>query len=126
MAKHKKTCLRCGTPFETDSARRLYCYGSCSYEVMLERRPVNNRRRREREKNREKFAKMLYKSPLAEANAKARAAGMTYGQYEAWQRCQEEIAIRQEERKRGIRFLDRFIIREECNNGELQQGAESV
>lgn len=109
MAKYKKTCQRCGTPFETDSARRLYCYGNCAYEVMLERRPVNNRRRREREKNRERFAKLLYKSPLAEANAKARAAGMTYGQYEAWKWCQEEIALRQEERKQGIRYLDRFI-----------------
>ena len=127
MARYKKVCLRCGTPFGTDSARRKYCYGSCSYDAILERRPVNNQNRRIREKNRERVKKHLRnRSPLAAVDREAREAGMTYGQYVAWQQCQAEIAIRQEERKQGIRFLDRFIIREECNNGELQQGASGV
>lgn len=109
MARYKKVCPRCGTPFESDSARRKYCYGSCSYDVILEHRPVNNRKRMERRKNRERIAKLKYKTPLAEVNAKARASGKTYGQYVAWEWCQEEIAMRQEERKRGIRFFDRYI-----------------
>lgn len=109
MARYQKVCPRCGTAFETDSARRLYCYGSCSYDAILERRPVNNQNRRIREKNREKLKKLLYKDELAEANQEARDAGMTYGQYDAWKRCQKEIAVNEERRKKGIRFFDGYI-----------------
>lgn len=109
MARYKKVCPRCSTPFETDSARRKYCYGSCSYDAILEHRPVNNQNRRKREKTRKLISKLRYKTPLAEVNARAREAGMTYGQYVAWEWCQEEVALRREERKRGIRFFDKYI-----------------
>ena len=109
MARYKKVCPRCGTHFEADSARRKYCFGSCSYDVILEHRPVNNKRRRDREKTKKILAELKYKTPLAEVNAKAREAGMTYGQYESWKWCQEEIAQRQEERRMGIRFFDKYL-----------------
>ena len=127
MAKYKKVCPRCGTLFETDSARRKYCFGSCSYDAMMEQRPVNNKRRRDKEKYQKRLAKLLCKTPLAEINERARDAGMTYGQFESWQRCQEEIALRQEERNRGIRFFDKYInILGGCSNGEFQQGAQGI
>lgn len=109
MAKFKRVCTRCGTPFETDSVRRIYCYGSCSYDAILERRPIHNENY-QRKKERERAKRNLHSiSPLAAFNHEAREAGMTYGQYESWRWCQEEIAQRQEERRRGIRFFDKYL-----------------
>lgn len=129
MAKYQKVCLHCGKTFETDCARRLYCPTGCSYEVLLKRRPEKNRIQRQKRKNREKLNNIIRDiNSIAAFDCEAKAAGMTYGQYEAWQRCQREMAARAEERKQGIRFLDRFkgILQEECSNGELQQRTSGV
>ena len=109
MAKYVKVCFRCGVQFHTDSACRKYCYGSCSHEADIERRPENQRKYKARKKFDALFAKLFQEKTIAEVNHEAREAGMTYGQYVAWEWCQEDIAKREAERKQGIRYLDRFL-----------------
>ena len=113
MAKYKKVCPHCGKAFETDSACRKYCYNGCSYEVNLQSRPARQQKykeKKEREKlTREKMEKLFREKSIAEVDREAREAGKTYGQYVAWKYCQEEIAMRAEERKQGIRFFDQYL-----------------
>lgn len=114
MSTYKKICAYCGKTFETNYKQRKYCNDQCTYTANLS--GAAERRRRHNEKKKQgKVNKRIPKSvvrvrsPLAAFNSKARAAGMTYGLYEAWQQSQKEMKERQAEREQGIRFLDRFL-----------------
>ena len=114
MATYKKICAHCGKPFETNCKQRKYCNDQCAYTVNLSGAAERRRRHNERKKQgtvKKRIPKVIVqsKSPLAVSDSEARAAGMTYGKYEAWQQSQKEMKERQAEREQGIRFLDRFI-----------------
>lgn len=109
MARYAKVCPRCATKFWTDSARRKYCYGDCGSEIAKEQSASRQRNYKDRKVSKEKVLKLFREKNIAEVDRDARKAGMTYGQYVARQWCQEEIALREAERKQGIRFLDRYI-----------------
>lgn len=99
----KKVCPRCGKAFETDSGRRKYCYGTCSYDSILERRPVTRsayRRNKAKEEDMQRRVKRLKDSELARLNQEARDNGMTYGRYVAKLWCEEEK--KKAERERSI------------------------
>ena len=102
MKMYKKVCPQCGKAFETDSGKRKYCYGSCSYDAILKRRPVNQKsykENKEKEEKRQRTARRLRDSALARLNQEARDNGMTYGQYVCKLWCEKETARRNAERR---------------------------
>ena len=109
MATHKKKCACCGKPFETIYRQRKYCNDQCAYEINRRTLPERNRRHSEKKRQVRNVSRAKQENELVMAAVVARKAGMTYGQYEAWQQSQKEMAERQKEREQGIRFFDRYI-----------------
>ena len=111
MAKHKKICAYCGKSFETDYRQRKYCNDQCAYEVNAPGRKERQKQYQQEQKaKRKKLMQFVQgKATIDEINEAARQAGTSYGKYEAWQQSKKEIAERQAERERGIRFFDRYI-----------------
>ena len=73
-----KPCGWCGKLFETGRDNCFYCSEDCKREKRRQTsREYNHNHRKESEEIR-----IQEKSLLAEKNAKARAAGMSYGQYD--------------------------------------------
>lgn len=80
---YRKKCLVCGKEFEHGRSNKDCCSPECTYQRKLERcREYNRQRAIEQRVASEPVKKMPPKSSLAEFNARARAAGMSYGQYD--------------------------------------------
>lgn len=78
---YQKICDVCGKPFETGRQSRLYCSDRCRYEKQLENYKEYGKQYRIRVKEEKPKPKKCIDESLAEVNARARAAGMSYGQY---------------------------------------------
>jgi predicted nucleic acid-binding Zn ribbon protein len=80
---YTKTCPVCGTKFETKNVKKIYCTTKC-YNVALRRR---NREYMANERAKDRAEKvpenLKSNNALADAEIEARAAGMTYGQWQA-------------------------------------------
>lgn len=82
---YDRHCEFCGKDFVTDRANRKYC-PECSYEVTKAQTKASAKRCRERIKEQKKEEERLAeKKPVSESieeiQRRARAAGMSYGQY---------------------------------------------
>lgn len=80
---YHKICVMCGKPFEHGRSNKNCCSPECTYQKKLQNyREYNARlRKAEAEALNSPPRKARYVESLAEVNAKARAAGMSYGQY---------------------------------------------
>lgn len=80
---YTKTCQVCGTKFKTKNVKKIYCTTKC-YNAELRRRNrehMANERAEIRAKRQSK--NLTSHEALADAAVEARAAGMTYGQWQA-------------------------------------------
>lgn len=82
-----RKCRFCGKEFSPWSINVFYCSPECKTTAKVMRNRANAKKRREQDialqKEKKKDAKKR-KRTLADFNDKARAMGMTYGQYQAW------------------------------------------
>lgn len=74
----RKKCAWCGKMFETGRDNCFYCSEDCKRE----RRKQTSREYNHTHRKESAEIRIQGKSLLAEKNAKARAAGMSYGQYD--------------------------------------------
>lgn len=74
----KKKCAWCGKKFETGRDNQLYCGDECKRQ----RKNQTSREYRLKVVKKEQPQRRNQMSQLAVMNAKARAAGMSYGQYD--------------------------------------------
>lgn len=80
---YQKKCLVCGKEFEHGRSNKDCCSPECTYQRKLEYGREYNRQRAVEEKVVTAPVKVMSpKSSLAEFNSRARAAGMSYGQYD--------------------------------------------
>jgi len=89
MKIEEKICAECGIVFTPTSRAQKYCSTVCSDAA----RKLNEReykaRRRVLIRAKKSYSKKSW-MPLAEKAARARDAGMSYGQYVGMMRCKEE------------------------------------
>lgn len=74
-----KNCIVCGTQFETDVHSKKTCSAECA---RLRRNMTMSRRERELREIKKK-EKAIRKETLSDVNAKAKAIGLSYGEYVA-------------------------------------------
>ena len=80
---YTKTCPVCGTKFKTRNVKKIYCTTKC-YNVELRRRNREHMANERAEIRARRQSKNLTShEALADAAVEARAAGMTYGQWQA-------------------------------------------
>lgn len=80
---YQKECLVCGTPFECGRRDKECCSPECTYKIKRQRSMEYNRRMAAKRRLEKEMLQITgNKESLAEFNAKARAAGMSYGQYD--------------------------------------------
>ena len=80
---YQKKCLVCGKEFEHGRSNKDCCSPECTYKRKLERsREYNRQVAIDRRLENESIQMEPPKETLAAFNAKARAAGMSYGQYD--------------------------------------------
>lgn len=82
---YQKICAMCGKQFEHGRSNKECCSPECTYKKKLQRYREYNKRLSEELKDKPQAEKPRNASnveSIAEFNAKARAAGMSYGQYD--------------------------------------------
>lgn len=85
---NEKVCVLCGKPFFAERGSKRYCGPECAQERKRQRSNEYRQQeaaRKRMESERQRLANLKEES-IAEVNAKARAAGMSYGQYMLMQR----------------------------------------
>lgn len=80
MRKVIVNCCVCGNPFEAMNRGKRYCSVTCKNMAASERDRIRYRQEKERKSRPQRKKKS---KSLAEWDAEARAAGMSYGQYRA-------------------------------------------
>jgi len=80
--KEVRKCAVCGNPFTAIRSNSKYCSDSCYDEGLRERERIRKRNKRKREAA-EKQKKADSRKSLSDHAAAARAAGLTYGEYQA-------------------------------------------
>lgn len=80
---YQKICVICSKPFDTGRIKTCCCSPECRYQRRLQINRENQARRKQMEEMEitKETSKRNDSASLAEVNAKARAAGMSYGQY---------------------------------------------
>lgn len=81
-----KKCGWCGKDFETGRDNTLYCCDECKYEKKKETSRNHYAKQMKLLKEQESAPKKNDMSELARVNARARAAGLSYGQYDLMMR----------------------------------------
>lgn len=79
---YRRICVICEKPFDCGRVNQVCCSPECTYQKRLQN--CRERYARLRELKEEAAAEIPVRSAiesLAEVNARARAAGMSYGQY---------------------------------------------